>query len=442
MTRVLYWNIENFAFNKIANPQTGKRQRGGGLVQADAAQNRRWYVRQVLNAAAADIIVVVEVETAYDGRGRLTRGAGGDGCIELLREIRAAYNNQWMLVPPIQTGPRESVAVFYRSTRRYFAGPYVWPGGAAGVAAAPGAATGAYPALFNNRLPNRLVPAGALQNAATNERRCAARVAFTYRANHPTNANAAIDWGFSRAPYMVSFAETDGAVPPNVLRNLTLFAIHAPAAYVFADTHLRLLADVAQIYAAPGGNEVRLVIGDFNINLLRGDLTEAGAYGPLQATAGYTLALRPANPLPPNLQGYQGYFATHIRRQFSAGCWSTQGNPVYYPGYDYIGSDIVAGLYAIDNAFTRYGGGGGAANFTILNAIARSPLQVGGAYGAGPPGTVPMPRLVDQPPPASPAYPPAQGPQHTPGLRAAFQGWAEYGYIRSTSDHLPLVIDI
>jgi hypothetical protein len=53
-----------------------------------------------------------------------------------------------------------------------------------------------------------------------------------------------------------------------------------------------------------------------------------------------------------------------------------------------------------------------------------------------------MPRLVDQPPPASPAYPPAQGPPHTPGLRAAFQGWAEYGYIRSTSDHLPLVIDI
>lgn len=446
MTRILYWNIENFAMNKIANVSR-KRQRGGGLMRDLASDNRRWYIRRVLNAAApVDIVVVVEVETAYDGVGRLGRGAGTDGAIELLREIRAAYDNSWMLVPPIQTGPNESVGVFYRSTqpgsRRYFTGPYRWPGGAAAVPVAPPGAVGAYPPYLSSRLPNRVVPAGALQNVAINERNCAARVAFTIHAGHATHAGVPINFLPSRAPYMVTFAETNAAAPPVVQRNLTLFAIHSPAAGV-ANQYLTNLPLVEQIRTAPAPTEVRAIVGDFNVNLLRTDLSEATAYGPLRAV-GYTQALRPANPLPANVNGYRGYFATHMLPQFMGTVWSTVGNPVYYPGYGYIGSLFGPNLDTIDNIYTWHGAGlvPPAPHTTILNPIARTPFQTGGGYGSGPAGTVAMPRLVDLPPPARPGYPPGTAPNYQPGWYTTFTGWVQYGYIRSTSDHLPLVIDV
>lgn len=448
MTRVLFWNIENFGINKIANPSAAPEPGTTNLTQAQASQQRLNYVRDLLTAAKADIVVVIEVSTGNDAPGRLCRDSGLEGSIRLLTEIRNVYNNGWMLVPPLQTGTGEAVSVFYQSKLRYFTGPYLWPGGPAAISTAPGVgATGAYPDELKNRMPDRAIPKDAQHNAKVAENRCAARIGFTYRAGHP-HKKQQINWGTTRRPYMVTFAETDKAIAPTVLRDLTLFAIHAPAKYLPAVVNMKRLKNMAEIDDAPAEMEARLVIGDFNLNLMNKAFAKTADYELLEEIE-YKLALAPAEPLPASLEGYAGYFATHIRGRNSASCWSSQGKTVYYPGYDYIGSDTIANLYAIDNAYTKHGANANPPavnNVTILNAIARTPFLVGKKgvqkYGSGPPGTVPMPRLMDWPGPARPMYPPAQGPPQTIGLVKDFRSWDQYGRIRSTSDHLPLVIDI
>jgi len=444
VTRVLYWNIENFALNKIAHPNTKKRKSGSSVSMSDAAQDRRNFIQQVITAAAPDIIVIIEVETGFDGAGQIARGAGLDGCLDLCNAIRGLFPanpDVWMLVPPIQTGPNEAVGVFYNSTNRFFAGPNVWPGGD-GPAAAPGTGTGAYPLV--HVLPTTAVPPGALQNVGVAQDVCAARINFTFAASNAQQAGQAVDFGFIRAPYMVSFAETDANGV--VQRNLTLFAIHSPAAIWLAEPFLRIdIPGFAEIVDNLAANEVRVIVGDFNVNLMHQDLTPSTAYTTLQATGNYDLALRPLAPPPPTpFEGYPWYYGTHIRGQYTASCWSA-ADTAYYPGYGYMGADTLRNAYAIDNIFTRYGAGlnpPAANNVTILNGIVGSPYTVvAPPSGGAPPGTYAMPRQVRKPPPPPPANAPAQGPPFSIGL-LSFNAWDNYGLVRSASDHLPIVIDV
>jgi hypothetical protein len=465
VTRILYWNIENFARNKINDPVTNKRQKGSTVMRDVASAQRRWYIQQVLVAANPEIIVVVEVETGYDGNGRLARGTGLTGALNLLTYIRGWAHAGWMLVPPIQTGPREAVAVYYDSTLRFFTGPYTWPGGALATAAAPGGGTGDYPAAPDNvigGLPDPLagapprgnIPAGAQYNVGVAERRCAARTAFTHSAANMVNAGAPIAWGAkARSPYMATFAEMNPAGTA-VARNLSIFGIHAPARQVPAAAHMALIDDTAEIVDNLGVNEVRVVAGDFNLNLMLAGAAYAlnPAYAGLTAQ-GYTRALDPlpAPPAPP--LSYKEYFATHIRTRRKATCWGPVADPALYPGYKYTGSDQVQNFYAIDNIFVHPNGGPAPANFTILNPVVGSPFTtnpapfpVPGPGGSGTrlQGTIALARISEIPPlpgvmggPAPPAGPVSQA-----GLPSAFRGWANYGGIRSTSDHFALAIDV
>lgn len=439
--RILYWNIEKFAMNKIANPRTNKRQKGASVVQAAAAADRLEYITDQITAANPEIIVVVEVATGFDAAGRLCRGAGLTGALSLLDEIRdATGDDDWMLVPPLQSGPNEAVAVYYLSTSLYFTGPNRWPGGGGATSQRAGG-YGNYPNDFDDALPNRDVPDDAIYNDGESEDQCAARIDFTY------NANMGILQGmgaiyFGRAPYMVSFAEVDGN--DDVIANITLFVVHAPANNFGATNFLRGLADLDEITDAPLNDEIMVVLGDFNVNLMSAPpaFTERGAYQPLQA-AGYDLIWSPLMIPPAPVDGYAGYYATHVKRPNNAVYWSTQGNTTYYPGYGMIGADLVQNLYAIDNVFVQYGAGLGPPvpnNATILNGIVGSPYNVNPAPSpAVPVGTVVFNiRLAG----GAFAAPPAQGPPFSVGRWSSFKGWANYGFIRSTSDHLALVIDI
>ena len=438
MTRVLYWNIENFGANKIYNPVTKKRKSGSSVNENQASLDRLTEIMTVIAAVNPQVIVVVELESApFVGAGTLGLGAGSVGAVGLRGVIQATLGGNWALVPPLQTGPTEAVGVFYETTNRFFAGPFVWPGGL-GPSVAPGGGTAVYPDGFAGLLPGAAVPAGALQNVGTAQNVCAARAAFTYRAAHPTNAGAAFAFpAYQRAPYMVSLFETAPAA-----RTLTIFGIHSPAS-VAAAQYLQDLSDIAQIVDGIGANEVRLVIGDFNEQLVTGTLAEAAAYGHLQGR-GYTLALRPVAPAPgPPVAGYATYYATHIRSAYKAKCWPKGGVATYYPGYRYTGSDHGPPSAAIDNAFFQYGAGvapAGPTNFTIMNRIVGSPLNaVAPPSGGAPPGTVALARGTTQPPPA---IAPAVGPAFSLPLMTAFQSWNEYGRIRSTSDHFALSIDV
>ncbi len=443
--RILFWNIENFAQNKV-NHNNNKRQPGTTISRYLASRLRSAYIVSHIVQTIPDIFVVVEIETGYDAPGRLVRGAGMNGAITLLNDIRnGTGNNNWMLVPPLQTGPNEGVAVYYDSTDLIFTGPYIWPGGGGATAQPAGGMAGAYPPAITAVVGGGVVPANALQNIGVNENQCAACVDFTYNANNAANQGNPIVYA-GRAPYMVTFAEMNNAVMPPVLtRNITVFGVHSPASYPFAAAYLQELADTEEITVANAANEVRVVAGDFNVNLMTATLFPNANYANMQGgLANYTLELAPIAPPPaviPN--GYQGYFATHIKPRRSAVYWSTAALASYYPGFGYIGSARVANLYAIDNIFTRYGAGVApplANSFTILNGISGSPFNVvAPTPGGAPPGVqgfnVALPNPIFNPAPAvAPAFSIAR--------RQVFYSWANYGSLRSTSDHLALMMDI
>ncbi len=446
--RILYWNIENFAFNKIANPVTNKRQKGASRTMANAAIDRKDYITAHFTGlnVAPHIMVVVEVETGYDAPGRIVRGAGANGATTLLTEIRNSTGNpNWMLVPPLQTGPNEAVGVYYDSTSLVFTGPYVWPGGA-GVVPQPAAVPGAYPPPFNTTInTGRNVPPGALYNVGIAENSCAASVTYTFNNNLAFLQGQPVPFFFQRAPYMVTFAELDNNNA--VIANLTLFAVHSPANAFAAGMYLRDLANYEEITNANDNDEIRTIVGDFNVNLMSASTAmppyaESGSYTPLQ-TENYNLELVPLAAPPAGPDGYPGYYATHIKRGSKSTYWDTAQKTDYYPGYGMIGSSLVQNFYAIDNIFTRYGAGlapPANINFTIINGIVGSPYTLHGVPAAGTPqGSLNFNIRM-----ASPAFaaPLANGPAFTVGRRSSFNAWDNYGFIRSTSDHLALVIDI
>ena len=430
-TRILYWNIRDFARNKISHPSVKKRKLGSSLNEAQAAEDRCMHILWLVGQVAPQIIVVVETETAFSERGTLALGQGGRGARLLLNGIREQTNNvAWRLVPPLQTGPNEAVSVFYDSTNRYFTGPFIWPGGWG--TAQPGGVPGPYPDKHRAGLPNRTIPAAAQYNGTVSERHVAARTEFV-EAAHTGNPGSAIDYDNHRAPYMTTFTETNNANV--VIRNLSLFSIHAPASFA-ARQYLRDLADNAQIVDGMANNEVRVIVGDFNWNLLINTLTPSQSYQQL-VNRGYTLVLSPP-AVPPNPSlGYRGYFATHLARTRDAVFWSTNGNPSYYPAYGYrSGTD-----YAIDNMFVRYGAGlnpPGNNNFTIMNPVVGTPYNfVPVPPGNAPIGSIALAQEMDTPPViANPAQ------AYSPGLMRSFRSWEKYGHIYSVSDHLSLAIDV
>lgn len=433
MTRLLYWNVRDFGENKI-NSALGKRQRGSSVAINTASMARRNVMINLITQIDPDIFVLVETEAPrYANRGQLVQN---DGSLTLLGYMQAVRND-WRLVPPIKTGPQECVSVYYRQTNLIFTGPYIWPGGGGGTAQPAGGMAANYPMTYNNGVGNRVVPMGALNNVGANERQLAARVEFTYAANQGINAGNAINYGNQRAPYMVSFVEMDNNMPPNVVRNFSLFGIHAPAS-ANARNYLRDLAKNAQVRDNLNANEVRVIAGDFNWNLLDVNLARRTSYNPL-IVDGYTLALNPLNPAPvPPVQGYKLYYGTHLKTTNSAVYWSTTSETVYYPGYGYY-SDAD---FAIDNIYTRYGGGAGgpAANTTICNQVVGSPYNLHPVPVVNTPTGVSAVNIEMNN--GAFAAPPNPGPPFVPGITRSFRSWDNYGHIYSTSDHLALSIDL
>ena len=429
MTRVLYWNIENFAVNKIQNPGA-KRKRGASISEQDASAERLTYISRHVTETDPDIFIVVEVETPYNNnRGVLCGGGGQTGCLALLGHLQALAN--WCLVPPLITGNKEAVAVFFRADRVTFTGPDQWGGGVGPTLPTVTPITAqAYPAPWNTCLP--------VGNYS------AARVQFPGMVGMPpANVNFGVD---VRHPYQTTFLDAGG-------RTINIFTVHAPANFVGATAFLQTMTTMAAIDSAGAANELRLVLGDFNLTLLRvADSTYTDCYAPFTSLAApYTVALAPAfGPMPDPLLGYAGYFATHIRPTDSAICWSDNQANAYYPGYFFVGDSNGAANASIDNVLYLAGAGGlpAAAELTVINGLVGSPYSNAGANPGGcPEGTQAFNRDINwqwaglNPQWVAPMGPaPDVAPRYAqqPGVGSWFQGWNVYGKIRSTSDHLPL----
>lgn len=460
MTRILYWNIDNFTAETIDDARLGILP-AYGVPLNQAASDRFDYILEQFGAkvpavnrfATPDIFVVVEVNlgrNGFSGRGRIATPRAGFAARLLLDNIRVMTgNNNWMLVPPLQTGPDEAVAVYYDSTNYVFAGPWIWPGGqgpSQDPAQVPDPAAQMQPYQdYVGTLPGRTVPVG-LPNAGRAEARLAAANVDGHPVPYAPNR---------RTPYRVSFGELAGGA---VQRTLSLFVVHGPAGNREATAYLTGLAALGEITAPNAANEVRLILGDFNLNLLANGagvppaIVQTGAYANLTGI-GYQLgiAVQPPGqqaPNPPAGTSYRGYFATHLRPLNRATYWYIGNSADFYPAYGYTGSTASAtNDFSLDNVLVRFGGGLAApalTHVTVLNGVVGTPympnnlLQTPLGYYMFPMQMAAVAEYQDRPLriPQPPVNPP-------PDPRTvSFRQWQNFGRIRSTSDHMPLLFDV
>jgi hypothetical protein len=470
MTRILYWNINNFSVPKIwvAAPP---------VAAAEAFQRRNYIVNQIMAAPAAggmpDVIIVVEVysrirEVGLEGTVLNSGRSAGLGCLQLLLSIQANLGAQWCLVPPLnlgELGQREAVAVFYNSNNLQFTGPNLyyrrWPGSTIGQAQPVTPLTFAniinYPLTWQNGLPIGLGRNWAFPGipAPINEWQLAGQWEY-YTTPPPRPIPSPIQPPYPlnriffpnagcRAPFWTRFEDLTAMLP----RTLNLFTVHtSPSSARQAIIQMQNIVEMTAV----GANEVNVILGDFNVDAFGAN---AGAYNWMILPPGpgvYTMELDPrvahAGPV---VAVRKPYCMTHLLPTNSARPFNNTGgvtDPQHnvYPRYGYMGSSFpgINDSGAIDNFFTAYGGGnavGPAANITVINTITGKPYN---AFAAPPNVTAELTgglayaaSLVNPMPLAL-----APGGVNPPVDTINFPGWQNFGKIHSTSDHLPLMIDI
>ncbi len=455
--RILYWNIQQFGINKINNPSR-KRQKGSAISGLAASTDRSNLIINTITAHPPnipDIFVVVETSTGGGNEGTLVTAGGESGSIELLRRIRGALGANWMLVPPLILGQgdlTEGISVYFNSATLNFTGPFGWQGGvnsanAIGVIGVANLVE--YPAPYylgagnaNNALPDGNTPGTpGIINPFMPMSKLAGQWLFDDGAA-PAN-RLQFPGVVNRPPFLTTFWDAAGN------RNIKLLSYHAPPQTGAAVAGTAALANIREMTTNLGAQDVGVIVGDFNVNLF--DAFNANnAYNPLIANPPlaqrYTRQLNPtANIFPDKANVF-----THIKTSNEAKPWDTNS----YPGYGYIGSNArFQGYDSIDNILTRYGAnaGGPAANITVVNLVTGSPYnRVTNPVNNGPQGfynyATGMARNAAGLPAALPL--PPLGPNGNGGIQpgtigglSSFKGWDSYGKIRSTSDHMPLIID-
>lgn len=451
MSRILFWNIENFGINKIFNASASlvKRKQGDddalvevGLSEAQAAIDRYAVIKWVIRATVPDIFVIVELNSNQAPTPQLaTGGSGIQGAEALLWWLRGqgaspllrAQDPSWRLAPPLKVGTAtetESVAVFYRgqsgAITRYFTGPNYWSGGPDGFSCLPQYAPSVAPydageinwMLVPANTEARRVPATAAYCGGQMENTLAARVMFR-EAGDP---DSVLNYGIYRPPYMVTFTE----VTAGQVRNLTVFGVHTPPKMKAPDSYPEgypaYLASTEDVIGAFRGQETRVIGGDFNLPLFKRGV-QTDAYNPLLFN-GYALLLASPNPAQQLNTTQQGYFSTSLRRSGTTGLWQQ-----YYPGYKYFAQSYDNILIRrFDNAPTNPA--------TVMNTIVGSPYQNAPTNPVDPPQLASLMRA-----PVINNWPPPK--LNVPkGERQNLSDWDNFGYLRSTSDHLGVFADV
>ena len=455
MTRILYWNIENFSINKIENLSMAVEPGFGGLTENAASDNRRLIILTTLLNTDPDIFVLVEVSSAPTGvsRSLISATGGALACRYLLRQMQINCAADWCLVPPQvvgTAGASEGVAVFYRSGRTaatplFFTGPDLWLGAIAGPAGVSVPYADPWDEAFHPAgAASRVVPAAAGVGGDLREDRLAGRVL-------PLPAPGALrvpgDWVRFRQPYYCSFYE--GATN----RNISIFAMHCPPDPGYAQDVMFAAAPI--IAGQPAlANETRVVVADFNVNLIDpDDGDDLMTYHDFRALNYQPLLTMPAAfpGAPASLPAYIGYATTHIRR--NPVFLSSAAAPQFYPAFGYRGAEIGDG-FSIDNILVHPHVAAHDYHFTVVNPIVGNPYAVvpglagtvPGAAGVAGATPIATPSFFNNPPANYPWAPvggaTGQSPPHDIGLRNTLLGWNNYGRLRSTSDHLPLFAEV
>lgn len=258
-TKLIVWNIERFTIDKInktsATKENVKKKKPARTALQNIASSvwKLAYIRDTLSRA--DLFAIIEVQSAKGILGTLISGKGATGALFLLDWLRLNYNPNWRLVPPPkivglnEAGEKsnytETIAVFYRSDKLNFTGPYIWPAAQNATVAVPntGAASGPYPAPWANVLPPNNYYAAQFQFFDANGR----EIFFN-------NANM-------RRPLLTTFTEVGGAA-----RTIQLVCAHtSPNKDV--TTAIARMAAIREIQ--PAGQRVVVLAGDFNYDIFK-----------------------------------------------------------------------------------------------------------------------------------------------------------------------------
>jgi hypothetical protein len=461
MTRVLFWNVENFNLATIHDPTNA-------TTTAHSAE-RNAIIRRIIQqpapfggappaAETPDLILIAECSSRNREVGSEGVPIAAAGVMRLLGEIRAVTaNNQWCLVPPVRLGQygfQEGVAAFYNAANLQFAGPYVWgldyrtightdpiaracplADSVRPATARPALPTGPqlYSAAWANCLPNRVLGAGVAVLGGQNEMRLAGKWEHYSAGAAPTRLE--FPQYFSRSPYLTHFIDLTAGAANRVLQ---IYTVHTSPSV--AKNSTKKIADIPEIAAAQAAGTVTLVIGDFNVDTFEG---AAEAYTPL-LNLGFGILFDPRTPGTANVDpARRPYLTTHLlpvnrATGFNGPALDVTHNPA--PRLGYMGSmggarfatPTVSG--AIDNALVRYPGGvaAPASAATVLNPVVGAPYPA--ALGM-PVGTITKAPMLTNAVGAGHADPTLNQP-------GQFQQWNNFGKIHSTSDHLAISVVI
>lgn len=243
-TKLVVWNIQRFGLNKINNSDGA--DFGERFASIAQSLSNLYHILRI--ADTADILSVIEVQSSRSVIGSLIGASGASGCLLLLRWLQLNYNAAWRLIPPLKlvgltdTGEAanytEGVAVFYRSDRLSFTGPYVWPqNGAVAVPPGPTVTPGPYPAPWADALPVGNTFAGQFQ---------------FFKDVARTNEMLFVN-GNNRRPWLTTFTEIGGAARTIKLLsvhpspNSDLFTVKSPADTRQADLTLQYVINELEV---------------------------------------------------------------------------------------------------------------------------------------------------------------------------------------------------
>ena len=410
--RVMAWNIQRFGINKLGNNAW------------DFNGSRRAYITSTINQVNPHILIVIEVCTGNQvGVGNLvTDTSGGPGVRTLLGLLPGGAINgmpagPWAVVPPQilnanigrnrDTAYSEAMAVYFRTDLLDFTGPYKWTAnGATSIVRFGTGGAQAYGAPWNGVLP-AAVPWNQIPNLPQNQ--LAGQALFWQNPATETTQLLFPDV-FARNPFLTTFVENTG--PALNRRTIDIYSVHLPAHAATARQATAALADITTVRSVLNANEVRVILGDFNVNSL--DPAQDDVFDQLtnnvQRVAPYNTT---------NL--YHERFGWRTMLRYVKQADVTGAAPFY--GYTSTYAGLAQGL---DNLLTAYGAGAGApANPDVVNRVYNSP-----------PWTVALATNI----------PTILGLGVTPAMRRTiFRSIFDFGKIGAkigASDHMALVIDL
>jgi len=438
--KILYWNVERFNNNKIANAapiaDDDYMEEDDGGQGADRLELMLDTFRSGRNPNNTrfipDFIVIVEVGKGeqLNGQGNIINGNPATGVIALLNAIRndntlRSNGRDWRLVPPLVLGyggRGEGIAVFYNSTNWYFLGPQN--------------RNANYLAPFDNALRTRQVPGNygivAYQGIHENQR----QGQYSHRGRINENGNLIGNLRFpdpdNRPPWLTCFGSV-GANP--VLLRLMSFhsspgTVNDRSPAINGTKAVTRIIDMMGNYTA--ARQIDVVLGDFNINNL-----DSNVWGQGGAFYGFVSGANPIySPLLRANAGldadYNSFYFTEAKQLNQASIEAFDQPDGNYPGYGYL-------HLSIDNAFFRTNMAAVNSRGTVVNRAVPTPY------------TLPIPPPVPAPDTGGLTYQDAfeesianmlANPPQDESVNDWFREWANFGKMRSTSDHLPLIFEV